>query len=285
MAEKYRKLGARIWRDEKFTGLDEMQKLVAIYCLTAQVNRCGIFVFSPALAAEDLAMSAATFRKVFESVVERLRWRWDSACRVLWFPRWWRYNAPENTNVLSGCVKDMSSLPDTNLLSEFWANTGDLPQTVRHAFTSMAPERFRRVGGNVTPNPTPTVDETFPPTLPNSGAVAVTGAIAGTGSGPEEPVITFPAELDSAGFREVWDRWKRDRRERRLRKYTTDGEATQLKKLAPLGAVQAIACIEQSIANGWQGLFPEKFAGKGDLTTTMRNNMQEFIARGESNEP
>lgn len=83
----------------------------------------------------------------------------------------------------------------------------------------------------------------------------------------------------------MWDRWKRDRRERRLRKYTTDGEATQLKKLAPLGAVQAIACIEQSIANGWQGLFPEKFAGKGDLTTTMRNNMQEFIARGESNEP
>lgn len=279
MAEKYRKLGARIWRDEKFTALDEVQKLVAIYCLTAQVNRCGIFVFSPALAAEDLKMSATAFRKVFATVIERLRWRWDADCRLLWFPRWWRYNAPENTNVLSGCIKDMLSLPDSPFIAEFWKNVGDIPDTLKNQFRNSAPEQYRDVGGNVTPNPT----ETLPPTVPNSGTGAVTGAIAGAGSGPAEPVTTYPPELDTAEFRETWERWKKDRRERRLRKYTTDGEATQLKKLTHLGAVLAIACIEQSIANGWQGLFPEKFAAKGgaDLVTTMTNNMQEFILRGE----
>ena len=51
----YRKIDVRIWSDEKFTRLSVDEKIVAIYCLTnRQVNRCGLFVFSPALAAEEL---------------------------------------------------------------------------------------------------------------------------------------------------------------------------------------------------------------------------------------
>ncbi len=52
MATKYRKIDTRMWRDERFTRLSTEEKLVAGYCLTAQSNRCGIFVFSPAMAAE-----------------------------------------------------------------------------------------------------------------------------------------------------------------------------------------------------------------------------------------
>lgn len=50
MAQKYRKIDPRIWRDEKFRRLTAVQKLVAVYCLTAQANRCGIFAFSTAFA-------------------------------------------------------------------------------------------------------------------------------------------------------------------------------------------------------------------------------------------
>jgi hypothetical protein len=77
--------------------------------------------------------------------------------------------------------------------------------------------------------------------------------------GSEEEQI--PAELDSPEFRTAWDGWLKDRRDRGLKKLTPRGESGQLRKLTPLGGVKAIACIEESIANGWQGLFPERFMG------------------------
>ena len=50
----YRKIDPRIWNDEKFSEWSLYEKAIAIYILTAQANRIGIFKFSPALAAEDL---------------------------------------------------------------------------------------------------------------------------------------------------------------------------------------------------------------------------------------
>ncbi|MFO0937857.1 MAG: hypothetical protein U0798_15240 [Gemmataceae bacterium] len=37
-----------------------------------------------------------------------------------------------------------------------------------------------------------------------------------------------------------------------------------------LTAVEAIACIEESISNGWQGLFPEKIVEQRHSTLTTR---------------
>lgn len=69
----------------------------------------------------------------------------------------------------------------------------------------------------------------------------------------------IPAGLDTPDFREAWSRWIDDRKARKLKKLTSDGERTQLRKLAEIGPVKAIECIESSIANGWQGLFPDRF--------------------------
>jgi len=178
MAQKYRKIDPRIWRDEKFAGLTPDEKLVSLYCLTAQVNRCGIFVFSPAMAAEELGTSPQTFRERFGRVVKALRWRWDSDRRVLYFPRWWRYNSPENANVLKGCLADLAELPETALLAEFYANLADLPESLH--------ETFRKRSGNVTPNP--------PETIGNSG----TGTGTGTGLRPSD-ACPEPGETPASG--------------------------------------------------------------------------------------
>ena len=140
MAQKYRKLDPRIWRDEKFATLTPDEKLVAVYCLTAQVNRCGIFVFSPAMAAEELGTSPQTFAQRFARVISALRWRWDDSTRVLYFPRWWRYNHPENTNVLKGCLSDLAELPQTPLLAEFYGNETDLTETFRETLRQRIPK-------------------------------------------------------------------------------------------------------------------------------------------------
>lgn len=78
---------------------------------------------------------------------------------------------------------------------------------------------------------------------------------------PRQPAAgletAIPAGLNSADFRAAWAEWLAYRRERRLgvQPMTIN---RQLRKLAAIGPEAAAACIETSITNGWQGLFPDQ---------------------------
>ena len=67
----------------------------------------------------------------------------------------------------------------------------------------------------------------------------------------------FPSELETNRFRSAWVSWLEYRKEIRkpMRERT---QQMQLKKLCAMGHDGAIASIEQSIANGWVGLFEPK---------------------------
>jgi hypothetical protein len=67
----------------------------------------------------------------------------------------------------------------------------------------------------------------------------------------------IPLPFESEAFGEAWEDWKKHRRELG-KKLTTSTQVAQLKKLQTMGEAAAIACIRQSIENGWQGLFPPK---------------------------
>jgi hypothetical protein len=51
------------------------------------------------------------------------------------------------------------------------------------------------------------------------------------------------------------------------------------RKLAAYGTSQA-AIVEQSVANGWQGLFPLKSAGEQQQTTTRKTRYEQLAHRG-----
>ena len=140
MAAKYRKIDPRIWRDEKFFQLKPEDKLVAIYCLTAQANRCGIFVFSFALAAEELGMVPRTFAERFGRVVSAMKWRWDPTSRVLYLPRWWKYNHPESINVMKGNLTDLDDLPESQLVAEFTSNTAYISRSLTETLRERSPQ-------------------------------------------------------------------------------------------------------------------------------------------------
>jgi hypothetical protein len=75
-----------------------------------------------------------------------------------------------------------------------------------------------------------------------------------------EIVMPFP----DVEFATAWDQWKTERKTRRLRAYTPQGEMTQLHRLQKISnhnVRTAIDIIHQSIAQGWQGLFPLKSDG------------------------
>ena len=67
-------------------------------------------------------------------------------------------------------------------------------------------------------------------------------------------------------FLEMWKTWLQERRERRYKNYTDNGEQAalhNLKKMSNDDYRTAIALIQQSIAQGWQGLFELKGAKSG----------------------
>jgi hypothetical protein len=63
----------------------------------------------------------------------------------------------------------------------------------------------------------------------------------------------LPNELNTAQFREAWPRWKRHLAEKK-RPLTPTSERAQLDMLKEIGSENAVALINRSIRNGWQGL-------------------------------
>ena len=146
MAQKYRKVDPRIWGDEKFVCLTSDERLIALYCLTSsQVNRIGLFRFSLALAAEEMGTLPPTFAKRFGNVCQTFRWGFHEPTKTLYFPTWWKYNRPDNPNILKSYLADLHDVPTSPLIAIFCANTKYLPET------------FACVVRNVTPNVTPNV--------------------------------------------------------------------------------------------------------------------------------
>jgi hypothetical protein len=142
---RYRKIDPRFWRDEKIVTLNRDEKLITLYLFTStQSNRIGLFSFSPAGAAEDLGIALETFGKgfmePFQKVVERLNLDWDETFRVLYLPTWWKYNCPENPNVLKACLADLHEVPQTRLIEEFSSNLKYLPATFHQTFREGLPK-------------------------------------------------------------------------------------------------------------------------------------------------
>jgi hypothetical protein len=75
--------------------------------------------------------------------------------------------------------------------------------------------------------------------------------------------ISLPNNLQTPAFKAAWESWLQYRKERRS-KITPSTQAKQLKELSAMGEQRAIASIEQSIRNGWLGLFSACKNGKAD---------------------
>ncbi len=142
MAARYRKIDPRIWTDEKFRRLTPEQQRIALYILTAQSNRIGLFSFSPGKASEDLGTLPQTFQKGFQKVCQTLHWEWDSSSRVLYLPTWWKYNQPENANNVIGNLKDLDDIPETSLLERFSTNSAYLPEGLVETYTQTLAKRY-----------------------------------------------------------------------------------------------------------------------------------------------
>lgn len=132
---RYRKIYPRLWRHPGFLALKPSARELVLYLLSGpQANAIGLFHFSVATAAEDLGIGADTLRKALSDIAVTFDWRFDADARVLYIPSWWRWNKPENDNVLKGNCKALSEIPSCGLVDAFASNTETLPETLRETF-------------------------------------------------------------------------------------------------------------------------------------------------------
>jgi hypothetical protein len=142
MAPRFRKIDPRFWKDEKIRAMPLSHKGLALYLFTGQSNRIGLFSFSPGEALEDLDISSQTFREGFGKVCLNLNLGWDETSRVLYLPTWWKYNCPDNVNVLKGCLKDIHDVPKNTLYPMFYSNTEHLPPYLHPTFLEGLPKPY-----------------------------------------------------------------------------------------------------------------------------------------------
>jgi len=74
------------------------------------------------------------------------------------------------------------------------------------------------------------------------------------------PVADWPESHRTPEVAEAWERWLKYRGERRFPAYTPTGMAAAVKKLAAHPPNVVVWALDESIANGWQGTFPEKWS-------------------------
>jgi hypothetical protein len=104
-------------------------------------------------------------------------------------------------------------------------------------------------------------DRDTPPNPPG-GRGATAGTKRERTKGPKPETVPIPAILSADVFLSRWSAWIKHRSE--IRKPVTYTAAEkQLRQLSSWGLERAIAAIDHSIANGWQGIFEPKANSNG----------------------
>jgi hypothetical protein len=140
---RYRLVFPRLWRHTGFRALTPSSRLLALYLLTGpQTNRLGCFHFSIGTAADDLKLGAETIRKGLADVAETFAWLFDADENVIFIPSWWRWNPPQNKNVLKGNLKDLIEIPASTLVEGFARNLETLDPTLHPTFLEGCTQRL-----------------------------------------------------------------------------------------------------------------------------------------------
>jgi len=175
---RYRKVFIRLWRHPGFLSLNEGERNLVLYLLTGpQTNRCGLYVLSIATAAEDLGTVSETITKRLGRVCETFGWLFDKRSRVLFIPSWFRFNPPENANVMKGSLKDLNEIPPCGLLDAFAQNVETVPETLLETFVEGLRQRLPKGMPNQEQYQKQKLEQEQKPTpwraAPNGGHVAI----------------------------------------------------------------------------------------------------------------
>lgn len=100
-------------------------------------------------------------------------------------------------------------------------------------------------------------------TKSEANAESETKSVAGEPLRLAKEEIQMPETMMTEAFKAKWSEWLQYRRERRLPGYKPTGTKAQWNRLAAMGHDAAIAAIDHSMAQNYQGIFPAGLNGHG----------------------
>lgn len=107
------------------------------------------------------------------------------------------------------------------------------------------------------------------------------GEQEGKGNGRVAHAVAFeamlPAALQTGEFRIAWAGYIAFRKRMKFGDLLAESVEKQFKRLELFGSHVAVKAIDASIANGWQGLFPEKVNGNSKPSTAIKENLTPYI--------
>jgi hypothetical protein len=246
----YGKVAASFWTGETGRALrGHMEsQIVACYLMTAPgSNMIGLYHLPIPLIAHHTGMTFKGALKGLQRGCEVGFCLYDYDREEVYVPEMARYQIGESLSSgdkrKTGVIRELQLFRKSQFFNEFYRkykDVYDLPELAIINCDTEAPSKPLQRG--YVPVPVP-----VPASVPKKEASA------------EEQI---PPELDNIVFRRVWQEWQRHRCEMK-KPLTKETTRKQLKKLAAMGEIRAVAALEFSITNGWQGIFEPKEESRG----------------------
>ena len=268
----FRQIHTQIWKDDWFVDLTPEEKILFIYLFSNESSTiCGLYKISLRIVSfetglnMDFIMNALAKFETDKKVVYR-----DN---VVWMVNMRRYHASESVKIKTRIDSDEKFIPDCQLKRayEYHKDTGKYPMdilSIPYTYPDDKKEKEK--------------EKEEKKEKKKEKEIAPIGA-GGSPTIPEiDPIIAdIPETFRTDKFIEVWRMWDTFRKE--LRKpLTKTSKAQQFKMLSDHNVDTAIKIVEQSIRNGWQGLFELKTNGKQAEEIAQDNGdkyIQDFVKR------
>jgi hypothetical protein len=120
MADSYRTIKTKIWRDKKFKAWPPEVKLLALYFLTNEfVNPSGIFEVDLDMVKLSIGINGDTFKQSFKKLQEDGWLVYDEERDIIWVVNFLRHFWTKNASVLVNVAEQLSDLPEGFIKSSF----------------------------------------------------------------------------------------------------------------------------------------------------------------------
>jgi hypothetical protein len=121
----YYRVYVRFWSDPDIEHCSDDAKLLALYLMTGPHRRLeGLFRLPKAYICGDLGWTSERLAEPFRELLAERSGKpgfiaYDEQAQVVLLRNALKYQAPENTNQVTACLRQLEDLPDTPLTSEF----------------------------------------------------------------------------------------------------------------------------------------------------------------------
>ena len=168
---RYTNIHTQMWFDDKFTALDDDDKLLFIYLLTSpHSNMAGYYRLPKRYVAADLGKGLERVTEGFQNLIEIGFISYDNNSQIVLIHNYLRYNQIQNNNQAKGAIKVVNELPKNNLLSKFLQCVEENSSQYYELLNKGLRKGLE--------------------TLSNTGTGTVTGTVTGTGTVTEEHAAT-----------------------------------------------------------------------------------------------